>query len=51
MADKKEHPDVQYIKTEDVGIVVAKALAVLYKVKPNNPCDYMARWMLNYAQV
>lgn len=51
MSEKKEHPDVTYIKNEDVGIVVAKALAVLYKVKPNNPCDYMARWMLNYAQV
>lgn len=30
-SDVKDHPDAAYIKREDIGVVVAKGLAVMYK--------------------
>lgn len=45
----QEHPDAQYIKREDIGVVVAKGLAVMYKTQPKNPVDFLAKWLLNYA--
>ena len=51
MEEKKEHPDVEYIKRPDIGVVIAKGLAVLYKTKPSNPCDYLGKWLHNYAAV
>ena len=47
----QEHPDAAYIKREDVGLVIAKGLAVMYKVQPKNPVDFLAKWLLNYSQV
>lgn len=32
-------------------MVIAKGLAVMYKQKPKNPVDFLAKWLLNYAQV
>lgn len=49
--DSKDHPDAQYIKRDDIGVVVAKGLAVLYKTQPKNPVDFLAKWLLNYSQV
>ena len=46
-----EHPDAAYIKREDVGLVIAKGLAVMYKSQPKNPVDFLAKWLLNYSQV
>ena len=45
----KEHPDAAYIKRDDIGLVIAKGLAVMYKAQPQNPCDFLAKWLLNYA--
>ena len=56
-ADKKaakreqDHPDAAYIKREDIGVVVAKGLAVMFKTQPKNPVDFLAKWLLNYANV
>lgn len=52
-ANKREQdqPDAAYIKREEVGVVVAKGLAVMYKVQPKNPVDFLSKWLLNYAQV
>ncbi len=30
-ATAAEHPDAAYIKTDELGLVIAKGLAVLYK--------------------
>lgn len=46
-----EHPDATYIKRKDIGEVIAKGLAVMYKTQPKNPVDFLAKWLLNYAQV
>lgn len=47
----KEHPDAEYIKSDDLGLVVAKGMAALYKNQPQNPVDYLAKWLLNYCNV
>jgi hypothetical protein len=44
-----EHPDIQYLKGDDVGKVVAMALAELYRVKPEFPIDYLSKWLYNYS--
>lgn len=46
-----EHPDAAYIKRDDLGLVVAKGLAVMYKAQPSNPVDFLAKWLLNYSNV
>lgn len=46
-----EHPDAAYIKRDDLGLVVAKGLAVLYKTQPANPVDFLAKWLLNFSTV
>ena len=46
-----EHPDAAYIKRDDIGVVIAKGLAVMYRQKPKNPVDFLAKWLLNYASV
>lgn len=30
-AEVKEHPDASYIKRDDIGLVIAKGMAVMYK--------------------
>ena len=40
------HPTSQYYMRPEVGPLIAKGLAVVYKEKPNNPVDYLAKWLL-----
>ena len=47
----KDHPDAAYIKQDDLGLVIAKGMAVMYKSQPANPVDFLAKWLLNYANV
>lgn len=44
-----DHPDIQYLKGDDVGKVIAMALAELYRVKPEFPIDYLSKWLYNYS--
>jgi hypothetical protein len=46
---QSEHPDASYIKRKEIGEVIAKGLAVMYKTQPKNPVDFLAKWLLNYA--
>jgi hypothetical protein len=46
-----EHPDAAYIKQDELGLVIAKGLAVMYKTQPANPVDFLAKWLLNYSSV
>ena len=39
------------MKRDDIGVVIAKGLAVMYKQQPPNPVDFLAKWLLNYAQI
>ena len=48
---KRRNTPTWSIKRPDIGVVIAKGLAVLYKTKPSNPCDYLGKWLHNYAAV
>jgi hypothetical protein len=48
-AAHKEHANITYLKQDDIGLVISKGMAVLYKEHPKNPVDYLAKWLLNYA--
>jgi len=41
--------DAEYLKSNDLGLVIAKGMAVMYKAQPTNPVDFLARWLLNLA--
>lgn len=43
-----EHPDITYLKKDDIGLVIAKALHETYAVQPNNPVEFFAKWLLNH---
>jgi hypothetical protein len=45
----QEHADISYLKSDHVGKVVAIGLAELYRVKPQFPIDYLAKWLHNYS--
>jgi hypothetical protein len=41
--------DADYLKSEDIGLVIAKGMATLYQAKPSNPVDFLGKWLLNVA--
>ena len=43
--------DAEYLKSPELGGVIAKGMAVMYKTNPKNPVDFLAKWLMNYAQV
>ena len=43
--------DADYLKSRDLGQVIAKAMAVMYETNPKNPVDFLAKWLLNYSKV
>lgn len=48
---KESHPDADYLKGDEIGMVIAKAMAVTYRADPANPIDYFAKWLLNHSKV
>ena len=48
---KATTPAADYLKSDELGLVIAKGMAVMYKTNPKNPVDFLAKWLLNYAQV
>jgi hypothetical protein len=43
--------DANYLKSDEIGLVIAKGMATLYQQQPANPVDYLGKWLLNVAQV
>jgi len=43
--------EADYLKSDELGLVIAKGMAVMYKENPKNPVDFLAKWLLNYSQV
>ena len=43
--------DAEYLKSSDLGKVIAKGMSVLEEVNPKNPVDYLSKWLLNYSKV
>lgn len=44
-------PDADYLMSDEIGLVIAKGMQVLYKTNPKNPVDFLAKWLLNVSQV
>ena len=42
--------DAEYLKSTDLGMVIAKGMAVMYKTQPTNPVDFLASWLKNYQE-
>lgn len=51
MASKRLTSDADYLKSDELGLVIAKGMAVMYKTNPKNPVDFLAKWLLNHSQV
>jgi hypothetical protein len=47
---KEEHPDITFLKQDEIGLVISKALQETYKAHPNNPVDFFAKWLLNHSK-
>jgi hypothetical protein len=47
----KTCPDAEYLMSDEIGLVIAKGMQVLYKTNPKNPVDFLAKWLLNKTQV
>lgn len=43
-------PEAEYLKSPEIGEVIAKGMAVTYKENPKNPVDFFAKWLLKEAQ-
>ena len=48
---QRQKSDADYLKSDELGLVIAKGMAVMYKTNPKNPVDFLAKWLLNYSQV
>lgn len=44
-----EHPDISYLKSDEIGKVIAQGLSELYRERPKFPVDYLAKWLYNYS--
>jgi hypothetical protein len=49
--ERKITPDAEYLKGPELGLVIAKGMAVMYRTNPKNPVDFLAKWLLNHSQV
>ena len=45
-----DSPDIQYLKQDRIGKVIAKGLASVYETKPDKPITYFANWLLNHSK-
>lgn len=43
-------PEAEYLKSNEIGLVIAKGMAVTFKHQPKNPVDFFAKWLLKEAQ-
>lgn len=42
------HPDVLFLESDEIGLVISKGLAAVVTAKPPNPVEYLAKWLLAY---
>jgi hypothetical protein len=46
----KEHADITYLKQDEIGLVLSKALSETFKVQPNDPVNFFAKFLLNHSK-
>ena len=47
---KPDHSNVTYLKQDEIGPVLAQALADLYKSQPKNQLQFLGNWLLNFSK-
>jgi hypothetical protein len=50
MAKASESSDMQYLKQDKIGRVIAQGLSQVYQEKPQKPVTFLAHWLLNHAE-
>ena len=45
----RDMPDIAYLKGTNIAQVLSKGLSETFRVKPNDPKTYFAKFLLNYA--
>lgn len=45
-----DHPDIAFLKNSELGAIVNRGLAELYKIQPKNPITFLANWLLNESR-
>ncbi len=40
--------DMDYLKQDEIGKILAMGLAEVYKQTPKYPIDFFAKWLLNH---
>jgi hypothetical protein len=48
---RKITPDAEYLKSDELGLVIAKGMACMYRENPKNPVDFLAKWLVNHSKV
>lgn len=49
MAEKVSEP-IEFIMKSEIGGVLTKAFAELYRARPNFPVSYLANWLKDYSK-
>lgn len=49
MTDKIAEP-IEFIMKSEIGGVLSKAFAELYRAKPNFPVTHLANWLKDYSK-
>jgi hypothetical protein len=47
----KEHPEIKYLKKDEISLVLSRALSETYKHQPNDPVAFFSRYLLNHCKV
>jgi lipoprotein NlpI len=50
MAKTTDSAEIQYLKQDKIGKVIAQGLSQLYQEKPQKPVTYLAHWLLTYSE-
>lgn len=50
MAKNTDSVEIQYLKQDKIGKVIAQGLSQLYQEKPQKPVTYLAHWLLAYSE-
>ena len=46
----KDMPEIAYLRSTNISQVLSKGLAETFRVKPNDPKTYFAKFLLNFAK-
>ena len=45
-----DHPQTTYLKKDEIGLILSKALAETYQAQPSKPIEYFSKFLLNYSK-